>query len=490
MLDLTRIQQVGSTGATSLAYSGLDTSTTSSYAYMKAFDLSSKNVVVGPNTTLSYWVFPQSSATSNLVSGSNSTCVAVDMIFTDGSDLRDSGAVDQHGVKLHPTSQCGHLTMDQWNLVTSNIGSVRNGKTISRINVGYDQPANTGGYRGYIDDISLTNPGTSTPLFASTLESGDPQPNWTDTAETTSNIGGICCGLSGPQLGISQEFAVHTDSAAEALRTFSYTTQLNTYVDSFYHPNPTTNCGPSWNTGNGSGCLLWSQNYAGNDRFLSSISDGQGLAQSFSWQIAHNNSHGVNGGGSNNSSNPFYCNGKTGYPCNEDDDSGWSHAVLSQESSTTIRLTQNGQGGTQTSTPITETTGYSYLLTYPLPAQECSDCVAGMYWGDQNDADYLSYYNSQFMGFAQTTVAQPDGAVQVHQCYAGEGWGLYDTNQVTCYTTAPCHNDPWWDLANAAHGQEYQMTQYDTDGATVLQQVNTTYQATCPTMAPIALMDS
>ena len=187
----------------------------------------------------------------------------------------------------------------------------------------------------------------------------------------------------------------------------------------------------------------------------------------------------MNGGG-NNTANPFYCNGQTGYPCNEADDSGWSHAVLSQESSTTTRLTQNGQGGTQTSTPITETTGYSYLLTYPLPAQQCSDCVAGMYWGDQNDADYLSYYNSQFMGFAQTTVDQPDGAVQVHQYYAGEGWGVYDTSKVTCFTAAPCHTDPWWDLANAAHGQEYQLTQYDTDGATVLQQVSTTYQATCP----------
>ena len=255
MLDLTRIQEVGSTGATALVYAGLDNSTTSSYAYMKAFDLSSKNVVVGPNTTLSDWVFPQSSATSNLVSGKNSTCVAVDMIFSDGSDLRDSGAVDQHGIKLHPASQCGHLTMDQWNLVTSTIGTVRNGKTISRINVGYDQAANTGGYRGYIDDISLTNPGSSTPLFATTLESGDPQPSWTDTAESTSNIGGICCSLKGPQLGTCQELSVHTDAAALPLRTFTYSTQLNTYVDSFYHPTPATNCNFKWNTGNGSGCL-------------------------------------------------------------------------------------------------------------------------------------------------------------------------------------------------------------------------------------------
>jgi len=53
--------------------------------------------VVGPNTTLTYWIYPQSAATSGLVSGSNSSCVAVDLIFTDGSNLRDSGVVDQNG---------------------------------------------------------------------------------------------------------------------------------------------------------------------------------------------------------------------------------------------------------------------------------------------------------------------------------------------------------------------------------------------------------
>ncbi|MGE5334390.1 MAG: hypothetical protein ACM3N4_06795, partial [Nitrososphaerota archaeon] len=144
MLDLTQIQQTGDDGTSALMYSGLDTSTTRSFAYMKAFDLSSKNVVIGPNTTLSYWVFPQSTAYSG-VSGSNSTCIAVDMIFTDGSDLRDSGAVDQSGNKLHPASQCGHLQLDHWNLVTSDIGAAVSGKTISHIDVGYDQPANTGG---------------------------------------------------------------------------------------------------------------------------------------------------------------------------------------------------------------------------------------------------------------------------------------------------------------------------------------------------------
>jgi hypothetical protein len=29
------------------------------------------------------------------------------------------------------------------------------GKSIIRIDLGYDQPAGTGGYRGYIDDLSI-----------------------------------------------------------------------------------------------------------------------------------------------------------------------------------------------------------------------------------------------------------------------------------------------------------------------------------------------
>jgi len=146
------------TGTSALMYSGNDTSTTQSYAYDKVFDLSGAPIGVKATTTLSYWIFPQSSNTASVpVGGSNSTCVAIDMIFTDGSNLRDSGAVDQNGVRLHPAYQCTHLVLDTWNHVTSVIGARVSGKSISRIDVGYDQPANTGGFRGYIDDITLSS---------------------------------------------------------------------------------------------------------------------------------------------------------------------------------------------------------------------------------------------------------------------------------------------------------------------------------------------
>ena len=274
---------------------------------------------------------------------------------------------------------------------------------------------------------------------------------------------------------------------------FSYTSQANAYVDSFFKPASAAGCGPSWNTGNGSGCLLWEANSllssgaflstpTSANRFLASISNGQGLAQSLSWAIAHDNSHGTPGQGSNNP-NPFTCDSnQSGYPCNEADDSGWSHAVLVSESDQTVRLTQNGQGGTQTSTPITVTTTYTYLLNGAQGAsggQQCSDCMAGMYWGNQNDNDYLSFYNGMFMGFARAIVNQPTGGVDVHNYFSGEGWGIYDTAQVTCYTSAPCHTDPWWNVANAAHGEEYNTQSFDVNG-NLLQQVGTTYTVTCP----------
>jgi hypothetical protein len=104
---------------------------------------------------LTYWIYPQSSATNPLVSGNNSACVAIDLIFSDGTNLRDSGVTDQNGIRVHPANQCGHLTMNAWNQVTVNLGAFVNGKTIVRLDVGYDQPTSTGSYRGYIDDISI-----------------------------------------------------------------------------------------------------------------------------------------------------------------------------------------------------------------------------------------------------------------------------------------------------------------------------------------------
>ncbi|HEU5223973.1 MAG TPA: discoidin domain-containing protein [Candidatus Lumbricidophila sp.] len=157
-----RTGEYAHTGSSALMYSGsannMGTVVSDHYAYLKAFDLSASPIPVTTGTTLSYWVFPQSNATSSWVpaGSTESTCVAVDLIFNDGSNLRDSGAVDQTGDRAHAAYQCTKLTLDAWNLVTVDLGSKKAGKQVVRINFAYDhRGTNSGGYRGYFDDITI-----------------------------------------------------------------------------------------------------------------------------------------------------------------------------------------------------------------------------------------------------------------------------------------------------------------------------------------------
>ncbi|MEV4508031.1 GH92 family glycosyl hydrolase [Dactylosporangium sp. NPDC049525] len=138
--------ELAHTGSAALMYSGADTSTTSSYSYNRVFDV---DIVVGASTTLSYWVLPQRGGNLD---------VAVDLVFTDGTYLRNSGAVDQHGVRVNPREQGSGwvLNFDTWNYVTSVIGAAVSGKTIDRILIGYDKPEGTGTFRGYFDDIQIS----------------------------------------------------------------------------------------------------------------------------------------------------------------------------------------------------------------------------------------------------------------------------------------------------------------------------------------------
>ncbi|MHA6760716.1 glycosyl hydrolase family 95 catalytic domain-containing protein [Streptacidiphilus sp. PAMC 29251] len=152
-----RSGETAHTGSSALMYSG-SASGSNPHAYLKVYDLSGSPLAIGATKTLSYWIYPQSSATTPWVAAgsTNSSCVAVDLIFSDGSTLRDSGAMDQNGHQAHPAQQCGHLTLDAWNHVTVNLGTNNSNKQINRILVGYDQPGGSGGYRGYVDDISIS----------------------------------------------------------------------------------------------------------------------------------------------------------------------------------------------------------------------------------------------------------------------------------------------------------------------------------------------
>ena len=151
----------GQSGNNDIMYSGMALGAASDYAFMKVFDLSSQNITISPGMHFSYWIFPQSHTLNNLVAGNNSLFVALDLNFTDGTNLRDSGLTNQYGAGVNPTNQAGYLALDTWNYVTVDLTPLA-GKTVSRIDLGYNQPGSSGGYRGYVDDVGFTTPTLAT----------------------------------------------------------------------------------------------------------------------------------------------------------------------------------------------------------------------------------------------------------------------------------------------------------------------------------------
>ncbi len=141
----TRKEQARS-GTTALMYSGTDNSSSSSYCYVKVFSV---NIPITSATKMSYWIYPQQT---------NGMYVAVDYHCTDGTTLRDSGAVDYNGYRMHPNAgHGGNLPLSAWSDIECNVGQWLAGKTVDKIWVAYDQPPRTGQFRGYIDDIKITN---------------------------------------------------------------------------------------------------------------------------------------------------------------------------------------------------------------------------------------------------------------------------------------------------------------------------------------------
>ena len=73
-------------GSNAIQYSGTASGGATDYAYMKAF---SSSVTITSTSRLSYWVFPMGpkgqEPGASSTTGRNSSCVAIDIIFADGT---------------------------------------------------------------------------------------------------------------------------------------------------------------------------------------------------------------------------------------------------------------------------------------------------------------------------------------------------------------------------------------------------------------------
>jgi hypothetical protein len=144
-------------GSDAVQYGGTASGGTTTDAYMEGFANSS---TLNSTSRLSYWIYPMtpmgSESGASSMTGLNSTCVAIDIVFTNGTALHNLGVKDQFSNPLTPAGECNHLQPDQWNYVTASLSGL-SGLTVDHIDVGYSQNGASGNYGGYIDDVTLSH---------------------------------------------------------------------------------------------------------------------------------------------------------------------------------------------------------------------------------------------------------------------------------------------------------------------------------------------
>ncbi len=145
--------RVGWTGSHSLRWAGTHTADGAASFTNRLFDV---NIPVGQTTRLSYLIFPELTANDLQYP---STYSAVDLRFTDGTELSDLSPTDVYGIDATAAGQGSGKVLypNQWNQVQIDLGPVAAGKTVSAVQFRYDNPGGsaTTAFSGYLDDIAI-----------------------------------------------------------------------------------------------------------------------------------------------------------------------------------------------------------------------------------------------------------------------------------------------------------------------------------------------
>ncbi len=119
------------------------------FAYYKILE---GPIDVASDTTLTYWLRP---------ANDDSRHSGVDLIFTDGAALRDTGVKDTADVPVHPETPRG--VVGQWTKIVIPLGQFA-GRTIATVVFAYDQRDIGGGtFEAWMDDLSIEAPSASGP---------------------------------------------------------------------------------------------------------------------------------------------------------------------------------------------------------------------------------------------------------------------------------------------------------------------------------------
>ena len=128
-------------GKRALRVSGIADDPAYSHVYFRLFE---EAVGIAADSVLSYWIRP---------ANERGRCIGLDLLFADGSTLRDSGAKTADGRGVHPGNPRGEV--GKWTKIAIPLGHAHAGKAIAAILVAYDSRAGGGPFEAWIDDIAL-----------------------------------------------------------------------------------------------------------------------------------------------------------------------------------------------------------------------------------------------------------------------------------------------------------------------------------------------
>jgi hypothetical protein len=133
------------TGNTAIRFSGSATGGSATFCCRYAYSVS---IPVSKTTKLSYWIYPQQL---------NATMEKVDLHCTDGTTLHSLGGVYSFVDTTAPYHIPGQIPINAWSKISVDAGKVLAGKTIDAVWIVYDNTGSNGQFRGYIDDIFITD---------------------------------------------------------------------------------------------------------------------------------------------------------------------------------------------------------------------------------------------------------------------------------------------------------------------------------------------
>jgi hypothetical protein len=139
-----QVEATAGRSGTGLVLSGRPISQQHALAYYEIHDV---DLEVKKDTILRYYL---------RVDTPDAVTTGIDLVFTDGTSLRDHGVIDTNGRNMHPGAIKGKP--GHWLKIEGHIGENLAGKTIDKILFAFDKRGAVTPFRSVVDSIEIGEP--------------------------------------------------------------------------------------------------------------------------------------------------------------------------------------------------------------------------------------------------------------------------------------------------------------------------------------------